>query len=138
MIRQALRFGLVGGLAAGAHLATLGFLESLGIAALVANIAAFLCAFQVSFLGHHHWTFRGHSDTGRDYARLFAVACAGFALNEGLFALLLQLMNELRIVRSVRHDIAAQTIVQGIVAVIVFTLARWWAFRRKTEGNAAR
>ena len=126
MMRQVLKFGVVGGAAAATHLGVLFALKAgCGLVPETANVLAFLVAVQVSFLGHHHWTFRTHGHGGRlarVYLRFFAVACVGFLLNAGLYSLFLRIPG--------LHYLLAQAIVQAVVAVASFLLAKFWAFRK--------
>lgn len=113
-----LRFGGVGGVATLVHLgvAGLAFWAWPAISPFLANLVAFLVAFQVSFWGHRHFTFKrmGHG------ARFFLLALGGFALNNGVLGTLL-----------------AATAIDGFVAIVMATFsvpllmylaARFWAF----------
>ncbi len=131
-MRQMMKFGLVGMAAAGTHLGSLFvFKDGCGLAPQTANILAFLVAVQVSFLGHHHWTFATHGHGGklaRIYLKFFAVACAGFLLNAALYALFLKIPR--------LHYLLAQAIVQVIVAGMSFLLSKFWAFRKSPKADA--
>ncbi|MEI6653413.1 MAG: GtrA family protein [Verrucomicrobiota bacterium] len=90
MISQLVRFGCVGTVAAAVHLATVAVLVVLlDISPLVANVAGFGLAFQVTYFGHRTWTFRTSRRDG-DYVRMLAVSLGAFALNEVMYAVLLQ------------------------------------------------
>ncbi|WP_419307932.1 GtrA family protein [Chromohalobacter israelensis] len=115
----AARFGLVGIAATGVHLLVAGVLLGTwpSMSEFLANVVAFLAAFQVSLMGHRRVTFRRR---GRA-KRFFLVALAGFVLNNGVLGTLL-----------------ATTPVQGFLAVAIATLtvpvltylaSRFWAFR---------
>ncbi|ABE58602.1 GtrA family protein [Chromohalobacter israelensis] len=115
----AARFGLVGIAATGVHLLVAGVLLGTwpSMSEFLANVVAFLAAFQVSLMGHRRVTFRRR---GRA-KRFFLVALAGFGLNNGVLGTLL-----------------ATTPVQGFLAVAIATLtvpvltylaSRFWAFR---------
>lgn len=129
MMRQAFTFGVVGAAAAGTHLLVLWLLRELaGVPPLAGNVVAFLVAFQVSFFGHHRWTFKaakGHERRlARTYLRFFAVAVAtGFLLNEALYAVLLSFD------RLAAHPVAVQAAVQVAVAGVTFFAGKLWAFR---------
>ncbi|WP_227367885.1 GtrA family protein [Halomonas sp. M20] len=113
-----LRFGGVGGLATLVHLSVAGLALWLwpNTSPFLANLVAFLVAFQVSFWGHRRFTFRkaGRGD------RFFVLALAGFALNNGVLGALI-----------------ASTPVDGFLAIVIATFtvpllmyvaARFWAF----------
>lgn len=113
-----MRFGGVGVAATLVHLAVAGasFWLWPTISPFIANLLAFLVAFQVSFWGHRHFTFRRN---GKGH-RFFVLALAGFALNNGVLGALL-----------------AATSLDGFVAIVLATFtvpllmyiaARFWAF----------
>jgi len=120
---QVARFAVVGGLAALTHFGIVIALVSAGIAApLVANVAGFLVAFWVSYVGQRNWTFRATDVRHRrGVPRHFAVATFSFLLNEGLFWLLLRCT-------PLPYPIAL-AIVLAIVAAVTFLLLRRWVFR---------
>ena len=121
-MKRLLQFGLVGGAAAAVHLAVVSVLVPwAGWHPLVANVAAFLVAFCVSYAGHARWTF-GDSATAarRSLPRFFAVAVTSFAANEALYALLLALT-------SLQYQVAL-FITLVAVAVMTFVASRYWAF----------
>jgi len=120
---QLLHFGGVGGLAAATHYIVVLLLAGFGLHPLLANVFAFLTAFQVSYFGHRHLTFAAtaagqpHSKT---LPRFFLVAVSSFVLNECMFAALL------------RYTALPYQISLGIVLVLVagltFVLSRVFAF----------
>lgn len=57
MIAELMRFGVVGVAAMATHWCVVALLVPLGMQPLLANVIGFCIAFNVSFLGHHHWTF---------------------------------------------------------------------------------
>lgn len=73
---QMLRFGAVGLLATVVHfLVALGVGKMLGLSSiLVMNIAGFLVALVISFLGHYHFTFSSSELYSRAFLKFFAVA----------------------------------------------------------------
>ncbi|MBV8045735.1 MAG: GtrA family protein [Paludibacterium sp.] len=126
MKRQLLWFGVVGISALVVHyLMVTAVLTPLGLAPLVANIAAFLVAFQVSYWGHRHLTF-GQSGVSHRHAlpRFFGVACLSFAVNEGLYALLLRFT-------ALDYRVSL-LIVLFAVAALTFVLSKLWAFRARS------
>ncbi len=93
------------------------------LAALVANVAGFLLAFCVSFLGHHRLTFAAQkSQASQALPRFAAVAVLGFVCNESLYALLLKAGMEYRL---------ALFLVLLAVAAMTWLLSRYWAFRTR-------
>lgn len=120
---QIIRFGLVGGLAAAIHFAVvIGLVEATLAKPLVANMLAFLVAFQVSYWGHRCWTF--NAKTIYHYTallRLFAVAISGFILNQSLFFVLFTMF-------KLPYQLAL-LIVLAILPILTFTLGKCWVFR---------
>ena len=112
------RFGGVGGLATLVHLSIAGvmFLIWPTVSPFLANLVAFLVAFQVSFWGHRHFTFRrdGHMH------RFFLLALGGFALNNGVLATLLAM--------SSLNGFIAIVVATFTVPMLVYLAARFWAF----------
>lgn len=123
MTRQLFWFGVVGVSAMLVHLGSVALiLVPLGLAPLVANVAGFLLAFQVSHAGHRRLTFQAaQAPSTRSRWRFFLVASASFAVNEFLFWLLLHLFPSL----DYRLALGAVLIV---VAALTFFSARNWAF----------
>ena len=89
----------------------------------IANVAGFLVAFLVSFVGHRRLSFQ---DAGtsvlQSFLRFAATAVAGFATNESVFILLFRLLGLPTWV----------ALISGIVvsAVQTFVLSRFWALKR--------
>ena len=89
----------------------------------IANVAGFLIAFFVSFVGHRRFSFQ---DAGtslmQSFLRFAATAVAGFVTNETVFILLFRLLGLPTWV----------ALISGIVvsAVQTFVLSRFWAFKR--------
>jgi putative flippase GtrA len=122
MSRELLWFGIVGVSAMLVHLGSVALvLVPLGLPPLVANMVAFLLAFQVSYLGHHRFTFSAAgAPIARSRRRFFLVALSSFLVNEAMYALLL---------RFTELDYrAALAIVLVAVAALTFFSARQWAF----------
>jgi putative flippase GtrA len=91
---------------------------------LVANVAAWLVAFVVSFSGHWLLTFRhAGAPWPRAARRFFLVSLAGFAANELAYAVLLH-------ASGLRYDVALACVLVG-VAVMTYLLSSRWAFRGK-------
>jgi len=120
MIYQLVRFGCVGAVAAAVHLAVVSLLVALlDMSPLLANVAGFGVAFQVTYFGHSQWTFRTIKRNG-DYRRMLLVSLAAFALNEGLYAVLLQ-------TTSLDYRVALGLVLVA-VAGLTFVGSRVWVF----------
>lgn len=118
-------FGLVGVSALIVHFAVVSWLLTpLGVAPLVANVAGFLVAFQVSYHGHRRLTFGATAVPHRQsLPRFFGVACLSFAVNESLYGILLH--------KTGLDYRAALLIVLFTVAALTFVLSKLWAFRAR-------
>lgn len=129
-MRQLLRFGMVGALAAAVHFLVVSALVArLDWQPLVANVAAFLTAFVVSYSGQHHWTFAGSGVSWRQgLPRYFLVSCGSFVINELLYAALLAWT-------SLSYQLALG-ITLVVVAALTFVSSRYWAFRASERGAA--
>jgi len=123
-------FGLVGASAAALHLGLVWLLVAqFSLAPLLANVLGFCGAFVLSFIGHHQRTFAAHAAPMRQaLPRFLLVAVLGFACNEVLYALLLQLGMDYRV---------ALFLVLVAVAGMTWVLSRYWAFRRHELGEAS-
>lgn len=122
MTPEALRFIAVGVSALLTHwLLVLLLVPLAGLAPLVANLFAFLIAFNVSYFGHRHLTFRAASRAHRQtLPRFAAVAMGSFLLNEGLYWALLNFT-------PLGYDLA-MLLVLGTVAGLTYLLGKFWAF----------
>jgi putative flippase GtrA len=120
MIRQLARFGAVGVAAMAMHWLVVALAVPLGLKPLLANLGAFAIAFNVSYAGHRHWTFAATTSHRSTFRRFLAVALFSFALNEGLYYILLAAGMDYR---------TALLLVLVAVAAITFVLSRYWAFR---------
>ena len=89
----------------------------------IANVAGFLVAFLVSFVGHRRLSFQdAGTSVMQSFVRFAATAVAGFATNEAIFIVLFRVL-------SLPTWVA---LISGIVvsAVQTFVLSRFWAFKR--------
>lgn len=123
MINQLVKFGIIGSMAALTNLLVVFLLVQLtSLHPLVSNVIAFLVAFNVSFWGHRHQTFKHTPRRNREsMPRFFIISAAGFVLNEGLYYLFLH-HTQLQYMLSL-------LIVIFIVACFTFTLGKFWAFK---------
>lgn len=122
ILKQVLRFGMVGALATLVHIVIGATLIHSGWPALWANAMAFLIAFVISFMGHFGFSFvEQASDLPTSLKRFGAVALGGFIFNETLLALLLHMSNV--------PPTLALILTTGLTATGTFILSRNWAFR---------
>jgi len=115
------RFGLVGLAATAVHLAIVTLLIRAGLAPLLANLLAFLCAFGVSFCGHYFWTFRSSAGIASAVLRFFLIAVGGFFINSALLAMLLRW--------TTLENTTCALIAVLIVPVLSFFASRLWGFK---------
>jgi putative flippase GtrA len=124
-LRELVAFGLVGASAFVVHFAIVAALVPLGVPPLLANVVGFLAAFTVSFVGHGRWSFPAE---GRPVApalrRFAAVAITGFAVNEGLYAVLLRFT-------ALDYRVALLLVLGG-VAALTWLANRYWAFAHRS------
>lgn len=132
MRRQLYWFGLTGSAAAATHwLVVVALVEAAALSPLHANVAGFGLAFLVSYGGHRRLAFRAAAvPHRRALPRFLAVALAGWVLNQGLYAWLLQ--------HTAWPYPLALAAVLLLVAALTFLLARGWAFAgpRRTRADA--
>lgn len=123
MLRQLQRFGGVGLLAAAVHYLSCLLFSQAGVPPLLANVGAFLVAFQVSYFGHRHLSFEVSDLPHRQtLPRFFAVAVLGFMVNELLFWLALTYT-------ALPYQFSLGVIIL-LVAAMTFALSRAFAFAR--------
>lgn len=125
MPHQLLFFILVGSVAAATHWGiVIALVSQLGLSPLLANLLGWLCAFIVSFSGHHLLTFQQHGTYWLTaLRRFFLISALGFCINETAYALLLHY-----------SLIPYQWLLAGILvsmAFLTFILSRLWAFASK-------
>ncbi|KTD14549.1 GtrA-like protein [Legionella gratiana] len=113
----------VGGTAAIVHLFTVFILVNfLYVPALIANVFAFLIAFNVSFLGHKYLTFAHlHDEKRLSLPHFFLIASSAGIINELLFFLLLEYTR--------LNYLFALIVTLGFVSVYNFIVSRSWACR---------
>ena len=124
-MRTGFWFLLVGASAALTHMAVFALVLHLfpPLWPELANLAGFLVAFLVSFVGHRRLSFQ-NADTGlmQSFLRFAATAVAGFVTNEAVFIALFRVL-------ALPTWLA---LMGGIVlsALQTFALSRYWAFKR--------
>jgi putative flippase GtrA len=121
-IRRIAIFGTVGCIAFGVHFGVVVALVTENLAPLLANVFGFLCAFGVSFLGHHRFTFPESRGRNRIRAlhRFLRVAVLGFVANEALFWVLLR-------TTQLPYQLILLTVL-ATVAAMTLLLSKYWAF----------
>jgi len=115
------RFTLVGIAAACVHISIVWILISqLGIETLLANLAAFLTAFVVSFTGQYLWTFRSKRYWQSALIRFFLISLFGFAVNNIVLIILLDM--------GVMSDSFTAVLSACVIPVVTYLAGRFWAF----------
>lgn len=126
LLRQIVRFGLVGGLATLVHVGTfLTLADGIGFHPQAANLLAWLAAFVISFLGHFLWTFRENLvGTQRRPAdalvRFLVVSLLGLGLNSGIVMVMVGIVGT--------SNAMAALLMATLVPALLFTINRYWAF----------
>lgn len=122
MIKQLIRFGIVGLAAAALHFGIVVFMVQMWlIEPLIANVFAFAFSFQVSYWGHRLWTFQGTTTLHRDaFPKLFFIQVLNFAANESLFYSFLSL--------DLPYPIAL-ILVLTLLPIFTFVSSKLWVFR---------
>lgn len=127
LLQQSIRFGLVGGLATAVHAGSYAAsIEVLETSPLLANSAAFVIAFFVSFAGHLQWTFSDYSRSASGHAQLSALArflvtaIAGFCMNTAAVLLLVGILDA--------NPLMAVLPMITITPISTFLLSRHWVF----------
>lgn len=118
---QLFRFGVIGGIAAFTQLVGVFILvDGFHLHPLLANVFAFLIAFQVSYYGHKLWTFSSEAKHSHAMSKFLVVATLSFILNEGLYSYFLHEFN--------LNYLVTLIIVLLIVPPVTFILSKFWAF----------
>lgn len=122
----AARFGAVGVAATTLHIGVVWALLTYSeLPALLANLAAFICAFMLSFTGNYIWTFSAPGSPGRAMRRFFLISTLAFIANSTLLVTLLAS-------GWLSPPLAAVTSA-AIVPGISFIASRLWGFRQETH-----
>ncbi|MBK0399594.1 DUF2029 domain-containing protein [Limibaculum sp. M0105] len=88
-----IRFGVVGVAATATHVLVLsGLIELAGIDPRFANIAAFMVAVPVSYLGHYYWSFGSVHPHGETLLRFIVVAVSSLLGSQGLMLFALDIL----------------------------------------------
>lgn len=121
--RELAFFSSIGAVAAAAHiLIVLNLVTHFSMEPLIANVLAFLVAFNLSYLGHKHLTFSQVQEQKQlSLPHFFLVASSAGIINELLYFLILNYT-------SINYLIAL-ILVLGLVAIYSFVLSKFWACR---------
>lgn len=119
---QMTAFLIFGTVAFVTHFTVVSITVPVGLHPLIANVAGFLCAFAVSFIGHDRFSFPANGTRNRRTAlrRFLTVAVAAFAVNETAYWLLLRF--------TALDDRLALVIVLAAVAAGTYVCSKYWAF----------
>lgn len=122
LLRQAVRFGLVGAAATAVHTGVLIVLVEMNVTQPTpANVLAFCCAIFISYFGHYYWTFSSTARHQTAFLRFSVAAVVGFLLNYGIFAVIVDTWR--------MNYLIALAIVLILVPATTFALNKLWAFR---------
>ena len=121
--KQTFYFLIIGGTTSIVNFILVFTIVHLGLAKpLIANLFAFLIAFNVSYFGHRFLTFstttQSHAKAGSQF---FINALIGLVLNEIIYSVLLHLLNI--------QYLVALFITMGIVAVYTFFVSKFFIFK---------
>lgn len=116
-------FIAIGGTAALTHILIVLTLVGLNLSPpLIANIFAYLIAFNISYFGHKYFTFSQlHDEKELSLPHFFLVTSSAGIINESLYYLFLTY--------TPINYIIALILVLGIVSVYTWLLSRLWACR---------
>jgi putative flippase GtrA len=121
------RFGLVGIAATALHMTVVWVLiVYVDLPVMIANLAAFTCAFAVSFAGNYLWTFSMPGSPRRALVRFLVISLSAFAMNNGLLAALLAL--------GWLDEATAVLAAAAVVPFISFVGSRLWGFNASRRG----
>ena len=123
------RFGFVGAMAAIVHFSIVVAIVEWGhIHPLVANVFAYLIAFNVSYFGHRFITFtKATAPHGTAITKLFLMGTVNLIINQGLFALFLEKLH--------MNYMIALAIAIGLVSIMSFILSKFWVFKERHQSN---
>ncbi|WP_299567657.1 GtrA family protein [uncultured Sulfitobacter sp.] len=119
-LSRALRFALIGGAATLVHLGVAMAALGLGAGAFASNAVGFAVAFVAGLVGHFHFTFGLSGGFARAARRYGVIACAGFAVNNGVLA-------TLKTAGAIPEPVALALSIL-VVPAGTFLAARFWGF----------
>lgn len=122
MIKQLIRFTLVGGIGTAAHYAVLILLvSSLLMHPVIGSTAGFLVGMVVNYLLNRHFTFTSQRSHREAFWRFGTVALAGIVINTAMMILLT--------VSLEYHYLLAQVIATILTLSWNFFGSRYWVFK---------
>lgn len=91
---------------------------------LAANVAGWVAAVCVSFVGHHRLSFRGHGAPAASAAsRFLLVAAISFAVNQSAYTVLLSFTSQ-------SYAVLLGTVLVAVAAA-TYVASRWWVFKHR-------
>jgi putative flippase GtrA len=129
LLRQFVKFCLVGATSTSIDLGLFALFRSLDIPLLVAQTLAFSVAVTNGFFWNRRWTFRvkGPEKARRQYAQFYVVNVVGFVLNTSLLLLFAHLLATMGQPQR-RAELLGKMMAVPIVAIWNFSASRFWAF----------
>lgn len=123
LFRELIVYVIIGGIAFSVHFSIVfSLVHFLDMAPLVANAVAFMLSFNVSFWGHHYFTFAGHeTEIKHAMRRLFTLASINFFVSEYFYYILLHSFHI--------NYLLALVINVGIIAFVSFLISKFWVFK---------
>ena len=120
-VAQIGRFGVVGALATGVHVAVfIGLIELLDVDPFWANLPAFSAAVLVSYFGNLVWTFDMQAAGLGRLPRFVLIALIGLVANQAIVLLIVDVLSQ-------SHRLAIAVVVV-VVPTMTYLGSRWWAF----------
>ncbi|AZL16396.1 GtrA family protein [Rickettsiales endosymbiont of Stachyamoeba lipophora] len=117
-----LRFIVVGIIVTLIHASILALLvEAAHLAVLPANFIAFCIAFIISFLGHHHWSFKSTAKYRNSLPRFLACALLGILFNQVIMCISIEILR-------LNYRIGFIIII-CVIPIITFIVNNFWAFK---------
>ncbi len=128
MFQQIRRFATIGLLATAIHITVAYFAESYGaLSPQLANLAGFIAAFLISYIGHLRYTFQRQGGSDRYFRRFLILSAFNFvASSYVIYALTVKLGVDF---------LWALTVVAVVVPSISFIAAKFWAFNEAVQDN---
>jgi putative flippase GtrA len=121
--KKVIIFLMVGASAALVHeCVVIGLVECFEWRPLIANVAGFLIAFNVSYIGHKNFTFDSNAAHRSSLPKFALVAVWSFLVNQVLFFALLKWT-------TLAYSVAL-FIVLISVALLTYVLSHFWAFKQ--------
>ena len=119
-ITRTWRFGIVGSIATMVHLLVAFIFSSMGLSPYLCHLCGYLCAFSISFLGQHFWTFQPSRRLAATIWRFALVSLAAYGASNLL----------LWMGRTESLPVLVSLLVAGLsVPLISYLIGRFWVFR---------